>query len=358
MPKPNPLEKLYAKAATKILGESLHLGKGESLTIETWNNGEEFARKLAMEARRIGAMPLVVLEDEEAYVQGVKKMDREMLGKMGKQEYALLSATDAYVFIPGPPLSAFYSRLTPEERALATAYNPSWYEAAEKARLRGARINLGYVTKDMAKVLGKSQEKIIAHQLNAVINADFASMSKTGQEILQLLPDGASCTLTSTGGSRLEFKLQGDAEVDDGIVDQIDVEIGNNMVYMPPGFVSKRVDSSSVSGRVKSFASASRFGHIKDSMLEFESGKLVKWESRSSKKALDKTIDSINEENRKLGILAIGLNPAAKLDYGVDRFVQGAVSLNVAYRLTEIVTKGSLSVDGKEIVNSGDISTA
>lgn len=355
MPKPNPLEKLYEKAATKILGESLHLGKGESLTVETWNNGQKLAQKFAIEARKIGAMPTVVLEDEEAYVQGVRTMDKEVLGKMGKQEYALLSSSDAYVFIPGPPLSPFYSGLTPEERALATAYNPSWYQAAEKARIRGARVSLGYVTKDMARVLGKPLEKIIAHQLNAIIKADFATMSKKGREISQLLPDGASCTLTSADGSKLEFKLQGDSEVDDGMVDQGDIDGGNNMAYMPPGFVSKTVDSSSVSGRVKSFASASRFGQIKDSTLDFESGKLVKWESKSSKKALDKTVDSIKEENRKLGILTIGLNPVAKLDYGVDRFVHGAVSLNVAFRLNEIVTKGSLSVDGKELVNSGKI---
>ncbi len=66
------LAKLYSKVASKILSESLHMKKGESITIETWNNGLAFAKQVAMEARKVGAIPLVSFEDEEAYVQGVK----------------------------------------------------------------------------------------------------------------------------------------------------------------------------------------------------------------------------------------------------------------------------------------------
>ena len=49
------LERLYSKVASKILTESIHLKKGESITIETWNNGQIFAQKIVSEARKIGA---------------------------------------------------------------------------------------------------------------------------------------------------------------------------------------------------------------------------------------------------------------------------------------------------------------
>ena len=127
------------------------------------------------------------------------------------------------------------------------------------------------------------------------------------------------------------------------------------MIYMPPGLVSKRVEPSAVTGRVKGFWAATPFGIIRDGTLEFESGKLTRWESRSSKKALDKTVQSINEDSRKLLVFSVGLNASAKLGYGIDRFVNGAVGLNVTSKLSAILQKASVSIDGKEIVNSGKL---
>ena len=57
---------------------------------------------------------------------------------MGKHEYKLLSATDAYVFIPGPVLGSYTHRLPREAVNASTAYGESWYKAAAKARLRGS----------------------------------------------------------------------------------------------------------------------------------------------------------------------------------------------------------------------------
>ena len=131
MAKPSKLiDRLYIKAAEKILNESLHVSKGNAVTIETWNNGLPLAQKFVMESRALGAIPIVLFVDEEAYVQGVKAMKEEDRGKMGKQEFALLSGTDAYVFIPGYPLSQYYPVLTQEERTSSTSYNGLWYEAA------------------------------------------------------------------------------------------------------------------------------------------------------------------------------------------------------------------------------------
>lgn len=352
------LEKLYAKAAEKILNESLHVTKGNAVTIETWNNGQPLAQQFVMESRALGAIPMVILEDEEAYIRSVKTMNQEDRGRMGKHEYALLSGTDAYIFIPGYPLSQYYPAFTQEERSSLTAYNSSWYEAANKARLRGARLSLGYTTKELARMLGRTQEAIVEHQLKAIINADLTSISARGKQIAEYLQDDATCTVTSSDGSRLEFKLKGETEIQDAIVDEEDLADGYNMVYIPPGFVAKGVDSSSVSGKIKSFATSTRLGAIKDATLEFESGKLTGWQSKTSMKVLDKIVQAINEEARKLTLFSVGLNPLAKVGYGVDRFVDGAISLSTTSRLVTTVRNGSLSVNGREIVKSGKLSIA
>jgi len=142
------------------ISESLRLKKGESVTVETWNNGLALARQFVVEARRIGALPIMIFEDEDTYVDSVKNAPKNMVGKMGRHEYELLAATDAYLFIPNELLGASTKRLTPEEVDQSTSYGTSWYEAAGKAKLRGARMSFGFAGKEVARILGKRLEEI------------------------------------------------------------------------------------------------------------------------------------------------------------------------------------------------------
>src|SRR5215472_16361855 len=91
---------LQSQVARKVVSESLRLNKGESVTVETWNNGMSLALAVVGEARRVGAHPIMIFEDEDTYVDGVKNAPKDALGRMGRHEYELLSATDAYFFIP------------------------------------------------------------------------------------------------------------------------------------------------------------------------------------------------------------------------------------------------------------------
>ncbi len=348
-------EKLYSDVARKILSDSLHIKKGESVTIETWSNSLRLARQIIIEARKIGAIPLLMLEDEEAFVDGIKNMPEEIVGTMGKHEYNLLAGTDAYIFIPGPPLGAYYSKLTSEQKAAGMRYNSSWYEAAEKAKLRGVRFTAGYVGKDVASLIGKKVDQIVAHQLKAILGPDFASVSNRARQIKPILQDSATCELSSSDGSTLSFMLKGDTEIEDAIVDEEDVANGYNMTYVPAGFIAKGVESSSVSGKVKISASVTRLGLIKDAILEFESGKLSGWKSKSSKDKLDKLVESAAEDSRTLSMLTIGLNPSMKYGYGQDRLVEGAIGLGLSFRYQGVVQKGSLTVGSTRIVDKGKL---
>ena len=74
------LEELVAR---KVVTESLRLKKGESVTVETWNNGLPLARRVVVEARKVGALPIMIFEDEDTYVEGVKNVAEGSGGQMG-----------------------------------------------------------------------------------------------------------------------------------------------------------------------------------------------------------------------------------------------------------------------------------
>ncbi len=351
----SPDDALYEKVAQKVLLQTLHMKKGETLTIETWNNGLPFARRLLVEARRLGVIPAMILEDEAAYIEAVKVTPKDILGNMGKQEYGLLAGSDAYVFIPGPPIGTYSPHLSRQEVAESTKYNRSWYEAAEKARLRGARFPFGHVGKEYAKLYRKRPEELVRHQLKAAL-ADFSSLSAAGRVIGQAMQDGAQAVLLTSGGNKLEFTLKGDVEIEDGIIDDSDVEGGYNMTYMPPGYVSKQIDPTSARGTVALSSSITRLGLLKDARLEFEGGKLVGWKGSPSSpsKMLGDLMEGVQQEKRILSTIFIGLNPLMKYENGQDRMVLGAVGLG-GLGFTGVVRRGSLSIAGTTLVQKGKL---
>jgi len=339
------LDALYTKVVRKILTETLKVQKGESVTVEAWDNGLPFARRALAEARAMGCRAILVYEDEKAYVEGVRRAPKDSVGMMGKNEYGMLAGTDAYIFVPGQALGPYSKTLKPEERETSTRYNSSWYEAAEKAGLRGARLTFGYVGRDMARFLGKTVEDVAGRQLKAAL-VDYDEIAGYARKFSPLLADGAKASLRS-GKDELEFTLKGDLEIEDGIVDDEDKKTGYNMTYAPPGFVAKGVDPQSANGKVVLADSLTKFGVVHRAELEFRDGELVGWKSDDGAK-LKNIVGALAPEKRRLTLLTIGLNPALGYGYGQDRFVRGAVTL-AGFGFTAVVSRGSLMVGSAKV---------
>jgi leucyl aminopeptidase (aminopeptidase T) len=343
---------LEGKVARKIISESLHLKKGDSVTVETWNNGFELARRFVIEARKIGAHAIMIFEDEDAYVEGIKNTPKDSVGKMGKHEYQLLAATDAYFFIPNELLGGSTKRLTTDEVDQSTNYVTSWYEAAAKAKLRAARMSFGFAGKEVAKILGKKLDDVVIHQLKATL-ADFAAINRTGQELESKLATNGTGVLIS-GNSELKFEFEDAVKIEDGIVDEDDISNGYNVAYLPPGMLTKDLKADSVSGTVKLSPTLTWLGMVNDAVLEFEKGRLVKWSSRASKERLDSLINDQQESERKISELTIGLNPLVHYGYGQDRFVSGALGIS-GLEFTGIVRNGTLRADQKVLIEKGKL---
>lgn len=347
----NPtLAELYPAVAKKVLTESLNVKAGESLTIESWTNGLPFARQVVKEAKKIGALPILLTEDEETYVFGLKNSPRESIGKMGKHEYGLVAASDAYVFIPGPAIGVYYPMLTNDESALGSQYNSSWYETAAKAKLRGARLTFGYVGKDLARLLKKSPDSIIRNQLKACL-VDTNSLVTKGKELADIMQD-ASETILSSNGNSLKFTLQGEIQVEDGMIDEQDVANENNMGYLPAGMIQKQVDPKSVEGSVVVKDAITKLGLITEANLTFKEGRLTSWQGKGrEQKSLDQML---SDKNQSMKILTVGFNPLLDFGNGQNRFVQGSIGIG-GFGFTGFVKRGSLSVAGKFIVKDGKL---
>jgi leucyl aminopeptidase (aminopeptidase T) len=346
------LDALYGKVAKKVLSETLSVRKGEAVTVETWSNGLGFARAAVAEARAMGCTAMLLLEDEEAYIEGLKRAPRDTVGLMGGNEIGMLAGTDAYVFVPGPLLGAYQTKVDPKLMADSTRYNGPWYEKAEKAKLRGARLTFGYIGEEMAGMLGKTVDQIVERQLKAAL-VDLGEISVTARRVSSRFSDGAEGVLT-TSGSTLAFALKGEPAVEDGTVTKADVESGDNMAYVPPGFVNSQVDPKSASGTMTVSRTLTRLGIIEDASLKFKEGRLMAWKSRRSGRLLGELLKAVPEDQRRLTVMNVGVNPKMGYLYGQDRMPAGSVTLG-GFGMLAVARGADLSISGKPVVQAGSI---
>jgi leucyl aminopeptidase (aminopeptidase T) len=343
---------LYKRVAKKVLSETLAVKNGEAVTVESWNNGLEFARSVVAEARAMGCTAVLLLEDEEAYIEGIGRGPRDMIGVMGRNEYRMIEGTDAYVFIPGPLLAAYQTRIKPQLMSDSTKYNESWYNAAEKAKLRGARLAFGYVGEEMAGVMGRTVQQVVERQLSAAL-VDFGCIAKSAQRLSLVLADGADALLHADG-SRLQFTLKGETTIEDGVVSREDVDAGNNMTYVPPGFVSRSVDPASVSGTLRVSKTLTRLGLLEDAVLAFREGRLVRWKSRGSMPMLTELVKAVPEKKRKMTILNVGINPKMGYLFGQDRMVAGSVTAG-GFGFMAVIRRADLTVGRRHALTGGKL---
>jgi leucyl aminopeptidase (aminopeptidase T) len=346
------LNGLYSRVAKKVLTETLAVKKAEAVTVESWNNGLDFARNVVVEARAMGCTAVLLLEDEEAYIEGASRAPKDRIGMMGRNEYGMIEETDAYVFIPGPLLGAYQTRIKLQLMSESTKYNESWYNAAEKAKLRGARLAFGYLGEEMAGVMGKTVQQVVERQLSAAL-VDFSDIAKTAQRLSSLLADGSDAVVQA-GGSRLQLILKGETTVEDGVVSRADVEAGNNMTYVPPGFVSRSVDPASVSGTLSISKTLTRLGMLQDAVLSFKEGRLVRWKSRDSMRMLTELVKAVPEQKRKMTILNVGINPKMGYLFGQDRMVAGSVTAG-GFGFMAVIRGADLTVGRKHAVTGGKL---
>ena len=343
----------FDNLAKKVLHESLRVQKGETVTVETWKTGLEFAKRIILEARKIGASTLLLFEDESTFIESAKTVPKENLGLMGRHEFALLSHTNVYIFIPGPPIAAYTKAVTQDERSAATAYNHAWYDAAEKAGLRGARLSFGYIGSDIAKLYGKSQKAIVSHQLKASF-VDLNEMRVKGNQIAAKLEDGFDASIVSREGN-INFILEGDAIVEDGIVDDKDVAQGNNMIYIPPGRVRKHINPKSLNGSIEVSLAEIYSGRVEGIKLEFKEGFLSSWSAKRNAKLLDSLVEKITPERMQVSFIELGINPLMKYGNAQDRFVSGAITIGLP-RLAGVLYAASFYTKEVSLVEKGMLS--
>ncbi len=130
--------------ARAVLDRCGPLGRGRPVTIETWSHALPWARALVVEARRRGALPVLLVEDERAFFRS--------LGALGRRSGRVLRSPPAdgggaRIYLDGPEEFPRLLGLSPPDLDGTLArHDRAWWASARRARTRALRVAIGDAT--------------------------------------------------------------------------------------------------------------------------------------------------------------------------------------------------------------------
>jgi leucyl aminopeptidase (aminopeptidase T) len=355
--------------ARVLLGSALGVKRGENVIIETWTHTLPYATACVTEARRRGAHPLLLYEDEGAYWRSWEAVSKRDLGKVGGHEWAALAKANAYVFFPGPADRARHTAVIQEFRQ-SVAYNQEWYRRAKAAHLRGVRVMLGYASDQAAAHYRVDAPAWREQLIRGTVQADLPAIKREVARLSARLLKGKEIRVMAPNGTDLTLQLRGRKPIgDDGIADAADVKAGNNVATAPPGYVAVAIDEKSARGlAVANRPSFLGFGRVDGGQWEFDHGQMVTGSFTDGGETFERSTQDATPGWNRGAFFSIGLNAA--LDPGVPRVEDqeaGAVAIGIGgnagyggansnrFLAWLIVGEATVALDGKPLVDRGKL---
>ncbi|MGP8078346.1 MAG: hypothetical protein ACLQD8_07040 [Thermoplasmata archaeon] len=204
-------EEILARA---VLSDYLGLRSGETVTIEAWSHALPWARSFVVEARRMGAEPLLAVEDEEAFFRTLALLPRKVVPLAPS---SLAASSDAYVYFGGPETFPRLLGIRPDDRrTLLARHGPRWREAARRARMRVARLAIASATPPAAERYGADLDSW-RDELLAASAVGPDRLARAARPILRRLARARRIRIRHSNGTDLSAALAtGSVRIEDG----------------------------------------------------------------------------------------------------------------------------------------------
>jgi leucyl aminopeptidase (aminopeptidase T) len=361
--------------ARNVLRNSLLLRRGENLLVETWSGTQAWAESLLLEARILGARPLLVVEDEATYWKGVEEAPASHLGQVGSHEWAALKACDAHVYFWGPNDTIREEALPSSIRNRIMANDHEWFRLVQRSGIRSIRWDLGRSNEVWAHRYGVDLAKWQSELIEGA-TVDPRPMRRDGQHLAKKFRTGKSVRITHKNGTDLTLRLAGRrARVDDGVIDAADVRAGDVVQVVPSGVTVVTVDERFAEGTFVSegpggvaFSSESH-GQIplRGGRWSFRSGKLTDYSFERGEAEFRRAYKAAGPGKERPGLISVGLNPSTTSIPLLFDQERGVLSLTVG-RNSEMgghnrgsrfvaylpIRHADLAVDGTPVLRNGE----
>ncbi|MFQ6127316.1 MAG: aminopeptidase [Thermoplasmata archaeon] len=360
----------FSGVATRIVGNSLRVKEDDMVWIDTWHHTIDLASEMALECRKLGAVPLITLDTDDLYERTLSDVPHEFLRKTPRHHMKALDEVTVSIALAGPENPEMFKSVdTTKMAAIREAYRPVEKKIIDRS-IRGAFVTLGLITPERASVYGFSIREW-KRAVNEAIDVDYDRMAELGRRIANVLAGAREVRISSESGTDLRFQMAGRrVHIEDGIVDEEDVTSGRPFTNLPTGYVSVAPLENSAEGRVLFDAPQAALGKmIKDLEWTFVDGRLKTFGAKENIEAFRSLMEPGKGEKDRIARFSIGINPNARvIGYFDDQSVLGSASVGIGDNLflggendstfdfAGTILHPTVEVDGRIILNRGRFS--
>lgn len=368
---PSALERA---AIRNLVRNYLSVQRDENVIVDTWSHSLRMATTVVDEVRRVGGRAFLAYEDDDVWWRAVERKQTELLGRLSEPYWAALGAADVYVMFWGPGDSARIERVPAQRMDETTGWFDRWYKTARSAGLRGARMDVGFVTEPRVRHWGVSKRAWREGLLRACL-VDPDEMTRSGESLSRALAGRKRVRITHPNGTDVEVGLAGARSViADGTVDPKDRSLGpyGMMANVPGGEFLIALDAKTAEGTMVATEPSYDltwypWRTYRGGTFTFSGGRLIWFSFEKGEAGFAKHYARAKPGKDRTGILTIGLNPAAKRLPLAEVIQRGSVRLTVGSNanlggtnLSDfcgwITTAGAeVTADGVPIVRSGRV---
>ncbi len=366
-------ESIRRKLARNVLSNALHLRRGANLLIETWSGTLPWAESLVLEARILGARPLVVLEDEATFWKSLDTAPAVNVGRVGSHDWAALKASDAVVALLGPSSTERESEYPPSVAHRLEANDHEWFRLVHRYQIPSVVWYFGRTSEPAARGYGVNLRSW-RNELIEASTVDPRVLRSAGAKLAERLRRGHELVVSHPNGTRLELRLLGRApRVDDGMVDRADVRAGNMVTVLPSGVASVAVDEAHAEGSLVSNAPGTMYLEGKETPLrggswKFEGGRMNSYSFTAGGGEFRRSFSMLGAGKDRPGMISVGLNPRittiprlfdqerGTITVMIGRNAEyGGLTRSPRFSAYLALRGGTLEIDGETVVDHGGL---
>lgn len=313
-----------------VVSTCLRIREEDRVAIFTWRHTLDLAEAFAFECRRIGAKTHLEVETDRLYYKTVLNLPVKYLREPNPFSMSLLDVATANIFITGPEDPEDLKKITPERMGAMVEGDKAYSQRFLEKKIRSANVYLGYVTPQRARTYGFDYEKWNMN-VQAAMDVDYSLMRESGKKVAKMLEEASVARVTSGNGTDLTLALGGGtAHIDDGVVDDDDIQIGATWTMVPAGNVAITPKERGANGIfVSNIPEADSGLLIHGITWRFKNGKLTSFSGGKNFDAVSKRCEIAKGDRDQASWLMVGLNPNAQGGYLHNNIVLGSVTLGI-----------------------------
>jgi leucyl aminopeptidase (aminopeptidase T) len=317
--------------ARKVVRDALRIRDQDRLWVHTWHHAFPLAEEIVQQAQLHGAAVVLSTTTETLATHVLKKAPQEAINTPLSHWLAGIAKADALVVLDGPEDPGLFK--TADKGKVLDIQNQTirLLGTALSNRVRTLFVRTTAVTEKAAKVYGISHSTW-TNENQRCLSMNQAKMVDLAKRFEDLLKKYREIHLSSSEGTDLRFRTHGKSQIDDGIIDQDDIQNKNIISQLPAGTINIPIDESSAEGTVVFNLPHGFFGDtIQNLRLDFKKGQITNIRALKGAKTIEQVIRIGTGSKDRLTRLAFGINSQASTLLGqpTDALIPGTLTLGL-----------------------------